>query len=155
VTQPRHRRQRLRSRLLGVLESERFRRDDRGAVAELAALLPVFILFAGLVTYAGRVGTAQADTEAAAQWAARTISASRDPEAAVANAEADAASTLEVGQAACRTMGFAPVITATQVTVTISCSVDVSDLILLPVPGSQTITGSGSEVRDQFREQGP
>jgi hypothetical protein len=38
------------------------------------------------------------------------------------------------------------------VTVTISCSVGVSDLILLPVPGSQTITGTATEVRDQFRE---
>jgi Flp pilus assembly protein TadG len=131
------------------------RRDDRGAVAELAALLPVFILFAGLVTYAGRVGTAQADTEAAAQWAARTISAARNPETAVADAQADAAATLEVGQAACTSMDFVPVITDTQVTVTISCSADASDLILLPVPGSQTITGTATEVRDQFRETEP
>ena len=130
-------------------------RDDRGAVAELAALLPVFILFAGLVTYAGRVGTAQADTEAAAQWAARTISAARNPETAVGDAQVDAANTLEVGQSACQSMDFAPVITDAQVTVTISCSVKASDLILLPVPGSQTITGTATEVRDQFRETEP
>jgi hypothetical protein len=129
------------------------RRDDRGAVAELAALLPVFILFAGLVTYAGRVETARTSTEAAAEWAARTISAARDPESAVPDAQADAASTLEVGQAACEWMGFAPDISETEVTVTISCTVDVSDLILLPVPGSQTITGTATEVRDRFREQ--
>jgi Flp pilus assembly protein TadG len=144
-----------RGRVTGRLWVAWTRRDDRGAVAELAALLPVFILFAGLVTYAGRVGTAHTSTEAAAQWAARTISVARDPGAAVADAEADAAETLEVGQAACQSMTFAPTITATEVTVTISCTVDVSDLILLPVPGTQTITGSASEVRDQFHEQAP
>jgi hypothetical protein len=45
-------------------------------------------------------------------------------------------------------MDFVPVITDIEV----SCSADASDLILLPVPGSQTITGTATEVRDQFRE---
>lgn len=128
-------------------------RDDRGsAAAQLAVLLPVFILFVGLVTYSGRSGEAQATTDAAARWAARTISIARHPADAMADAEADAASTLRVGRAACRTMAFSPVITDTEVTVTISCEVDVSELILLPVPGSRTIEASATEVRDRFVE---
>jgi hypothetical protein len=128
-------------------------RDDRGsAAAQLAVLLPGFILFFGLVTYSGRSGEAQAATDGAARWAARTISLARSPDDAVADAEADAASTLRVGRAACRTMDFSPVITDTEVTVTISCEVDVSELILLPVPGSRTIEASATEVRDRFVE---
>jgi hypothetical protein len=49
-------------------------------------------------------------------------------------------------------MAFSPVITDTEVTVTISCEVDVSELILLPVPGSRTIEASATEVRDRFVE---
>jgi Flp pilus assembly protein TadG len=128
-------------------------RGDRGAAAaELALLLPVFILFYGLVTYSGRSGEAQAVTDAAARWAARTISIARQPTDAVDDARTDAADTLQVGRAACRTMTFTPTVTDTDVTVSITCTVDVSELTLLPVPGTRTIQATASEVRDRFRE---
>jgi Flp pilus assembly protein TadG len=129
-------------------------RSERGsAAAQLAVLLPVFILFFGLVVYAGRHERAQATTESAARWAARTMSLARDPASRAGDAEADAAATLDVGSASCASMGFDYEISDTAVTVTITCQVDVSELMLLPVGGlDTTIQASGTEVRDQFRE---
>jgi hypothetical protein len=50
-------------------------------------------------------------------------------------------------------MGFSYTISDTAVTVTITCQVDVSELMLLPVGGLDTsIDASATEVRDQFRE---
>jgi hypothetical protein len=127
--------------------------DDRGsAAAQLAVLLPVFVLFYGLVTYSGRSATAQASTEGAARWAARTISIARDPSGAVGDAEADAAATLEVGSRACQVMDFAAVVSDSEVTVTITCEVDVSELMLLPIPGTRAIEATATEVRDRYRE---
>jgi Flp pilus assembly protein TadG len=130
-------------------------RSDRGsAAAQLAVLLPVFILFFGLVVYAGRTARAEATTESAARWAARTMSLARDPASRVGQAEADAAETLDVGEASCQTMGFDYEISDTAVTVTITCQVDVSELMLLPVGGlDTTIDATATEVRDQYRER--
>ena len=129
-------------------------RSDRGSAgAQLAVLLPVFILFFGLVVYAGREARAEAVTESAARWAARTMSLARDPATRAGEAEADAAATLDVGSASCASMGFSYTISETAVTVTITCQVDVSELMLLPVGGLDTsIDASATEVRDQFRE---
>jgi TadE-like protein len=133
----------------------RVRRDDAAsATVELAALLPVFILFFGLVTWWGRTADAQATADAAARWAARTISLARGPTEALAQAEADASTTVGEGRAACQTMGFEPAVTATEVTVTVTCTVDVSELLLLPVPGSSTITATATEPLDQYQERG-
>lgn len=127
--------------------------DDRGsAAAQLAVLLPVFVLFYGLVTYSGRSATAQASTEGAARWAARTISIAREPSGALGEAEADAAATLDVGSHACQTMDFTAAVSDSEVTVTISCEVDVSELMLLPIPGTRVIEATATEVRDRYRE---
>lgn len=131
----------------------RSRRDDAGsATVELAALLPVFILFFGLVTWWGRTADAQATADAAARWAARTISLAREPTEAFGQAEADASDTVREGRT-CQTMGFEPSVSATEVTVTVTCTVDVSELLLLPVPGSSTITATATEPLDQHRER--
>jgi hypothetical protein len=81
------------------------------------------------------------------------MSLAREPASRAGQAEADAAATLDVGSASCASMAFDYEISDTAVTVTITCQVDVSELMLLPVGGlDTTIQASGSEVRDQFRE---
>jgi hypothetical protein len=81
------------------------------------------------------------------------MSLARDPATRAGEAEADAAATLDVGSASCASMGFSYTISETAVTVTITCQVDVSELMLLPVGGLDTsIEASATEVRDQFRE---
>lgn len=132
------------------------RHGDRGAAAvELAVLLPVFILFFGLVTFWGRRSESEATATSAARWAARTLSLARDPAAAVADAEADALETVQAGRAACQTMEFAPDITDDTVTVSITCTLQAADLLLLPVPGTSTITVTATEPRDRYREDAP
>jgi hypothetical protein len=39
--------------------------------------------------------------------------------------------------------------------VTVTCSADLQEASVLPLPGSLTISGSASEVRDAFRERSP
>lgn len=132
----------------------RRRRDDRGAVSmEMVVLLPtVFVLILGFTTYVGRRSEGQAVTDAAARWAARTISIARDPAAAAGGAEADALDTVRAGRASCGEMSFSWSATDEDVTVTLSCTVDASELLLLPVPGTTTITSTATEPRDQYRE---
>lgn len=128
-------------------------RDDRGsAPVELAVLAIVSFLFIVFIVFAGRLNVGSAHTEAAARSAARTISAARDPQSAVGDAEADARNTVREGSAMCTSMGFQPDISADRVEVTISCEVDLSEATLLEVPGTMTVSASAAEVIDRYRE---
>ena len=129
---------------------------DRGSASvELAVLLPVFVLFFGLVVFWGRHAEGQAEIDAAARWAARSLSIARNPTEAAAAAEADAASTVGEGQPSCTSMAFSWSASDTEVNVTVTCTVDTSELLLLPFPGTATITASVVEPRDQYRENAP
>lgn len=130
-------------------------RSDRGsATVELVIAAPVFALLFALVVAAGRTQASRADVEAAAHGAARTITLARDPEAGVAQAEADAREALPTGSPTCRSMGWNAELTETRATVTITCTVDLSDAAMLPVPGALTVSASADEVFDVYREKG-
>lgn len=131
-------------------------RDDRGSVAvELVIIAPLFgLLLLGIVAV-GRVQNARADVEAAARMAARDLSIARDPHARLAAAEELVASTLDAGSPSCRTMRFTADVTDTRVDVTVSCVAELQAAALLPVPGSITVAGEATEVRDLHREAGP
>ena len=94
-----------------------------------------------------------AAVESAARHAARTISIARDPDAAAGVAEDDAAITVRLGSALCESMDFDPVVVDGEVTVTVTCQVDLSELALLPVPGT-TVQATATEVIDRHREGG-
>jgi hypothetical protein len=130
------------------------RDDDRGSAAtELIVLTVVSFAFVLVIVMAGRVNVGSAHTEAAARAAARTISLARDPASAVAAAEEEAALTAEEGTAVCTSMTFDAAITATQVTVTVTCQVDLSQVAgLLNVGGNQQVTGTATESIDPYRE---
>lgn len=147
-----------RSRLRAVAGRIRARwarldRDDRGsASAELAVLAVVSFLFVAFIVFAGRLNVGSAHAEAAARSAARAISVARDPQAAVAAAEDDARITVREGSAMCRSMSFSPGISTDEVTVTVSCQVDLAEATLLQVPGSMTVSATATEVLDRYRE---
>jgi len=131
----------------------RRRREDQGNVAvETAVLVPPLIALMALVVIIGRVSNSKLDIDAAAQSAARTVSIARSPEAAIADAEAAARSTLRVGSPTCREWRFQATTTPTQVTVEITCVVDLSAASMIPVPGNRTLVSSATEVLDQYRE---
>jgi Flp pilus assembly protein TadG len=132
----------------------RLRRDDRGEGALDISVMAVcfFVPCVLLLVYAGRMNAGHAAVESAARHAARTISISRDPTLALGVAEDDAAVTVRLGSAMCESMDFTPVVGDGEVTVTVTCQVDLSELALLPVPGTATVSATATEVIDRHRE---
>ena len=131
------------------------RRDfhSRGSASvELAVLAPLIGLLLGAVVLVGRVQLARGDVEGAARSAARDLSIARDPYAAIDIVRASLTDTLNVGSPTCRTLSFTPAIEPSRVAVTLSCTVDLQEAAVLPVPGSMSVSASASEVIDTYRE---
>ena len=129
-------------------------RGDRGngaldlTVMGMCFFVPVILL----LIFAGRVNSGHAAVESAARHAARTISIARDPGSAEGVAHSEAATTVREGSAMCLSMDFSAQIDAAQVEVTVSCQVDLSEIALLPVPGTRTASATAVEVIDRHRE---
>jgi Flp pilus assembly protein TadG len=129
------------------------RRSDQGSVSvELVVLTPAFALMIALVMLVGRTQASRADVDAAAHAAARSITLSRDPVTAAEIAHEATAERLEVGSPSCRSLGWDVDITPADVTVVVTCDVDLSEAALLPVPGVVSVTATSSEPVDRFRE---
>lgn len=128
--------------------------DDRGsAAAELVVLAVVSFMFVSVVIFAGKMNLGSAHAEAAARAAARTISLSRNPAGAVDEAQAQAQSIVDEGSAMCTDMTFNAAVGEDEVTVDITCVVDLSEATLAELPGSLTVTADATESIDQFRER--
>jgi Flp pilus assembly protein TadG len=133
----------------------RRRTDERGSASvELAILAPLVGLLLGVVVLVGRVQLARADIEGAARSAARDLSISRDPHLAADEVRLALLETLDVGSPTCRTLSFSPEIGSTEVSVTVTCTVDLQEAAVLPVPGSMSVSASASAVIDTYREGG-
>ncbi len=131
----------------------RRRWGERGSVSvELVILAPLFGLLMGVIVLFGRVQNSRADIEASARSAARTLALSRSPGAGVGAVTDEVSSALGEGSAACRDMDLRADIDAQQVTVTVSCVVDLADAGILPIDTSITLSGSATEVLDQLKE---
>jgi hypothetical protein len=129
------------------------RARDRGdGTLQLPLVVIVFVGFAALIAFCGRVNDSHARVDAAARYSARTISLARDPAAAIDAARADAAATVHPGSTTCRSMDFDATIEAGQVTVTLMCIVDLSDVDLLGIPGDYQVTAIAEEPLDLWRE---
>ena len=137
-------------------------RDQRGSAAIEAAIgVPAFVLFVGLIIYGGRTATTHQSLESAAADAARTASIARDPEAAVTGARQTAAASISNQQIGCHDItvvvdttdfGKAPG-QAGQVTVQLSCRLDLADLAVPGVPGTRVLTATMSSPLDTWRQQ--
>jgi hypothetical protein len=131
-------------------------RDDRGSgVVQLPIMAGTFILFVMLLVFIGRVNSGHAAAESAARYAARTIAIARDPAAAVPVAQDQSADTAEAGSAKCRSMDFTHTIDDEQVSVTVTCQVDLAEVNILGVPGRWEATATASEPIDAYRETSP
>ncbi|MGD9798870.1 MAG: TadE/TadG family type IV pilus assembly protein [Microbacteriaceae bacterium] len=128
-------------------------RDGRGSASvELAILAPLVGLLLGALVLVGRVQLARADVEGAARSAARDLSIARDPYLAADMVRAGLMTTLDVGSPTCRTLSFMPDIGSARVAVTLTCTVDLSEAAVLPVPGSMSVSATAAEVIDTYRE---
>ena len=137
-------------------------RGDEGSVAiEAAIVIPPLIMFVCLALAGGRLVTSGAKIDAAAEDAAREASIHRTAASAQAAAQAAATESLTDQGIACATSSVAidtsglsvPVGQVGTVTVTVNCTVNLSDL-LLPVPGAKTLRSTATSVVDQYRMRG-
>lgn len=138
------------------------RRRDEGSVAiEAAIVLPSLIMFLCLAIAGGRIVTSQAKIDAAAEDAAREASIHRTAAAAQSAALAAATESLTDQGISCasttvhiNTSGLnVPVGQVGTVTVAVSCTVELTDLLLPGVPGARTLGASATSVVDQWRER--
>ncbi|MEV6056447.1 TadE family protein [Streptomyces sp. NPDC052107] len=138
------------------------RGDEGSAAIEAAIVLPCLIMFVCLAIAGGRIITSGSKIDAAAQDAAREASIHRTAASAQSAAQAAAAESLDDQGIKCastsvrvNTGGLSvPVGQVGAVTVTVTCTVDLSDLLLPGVPGAKTLTASATSVVDQYRMRG-
>ncbi|BFV56017.1 pilus assembly protein [Kitasatospora sp. CMC57] len=139
--------------------------DDRGSAAlEAAIVAPVLVVFVLIAIAAGRIQSTGGVVDAAARSAARAASLARTPEGAQQAADQAVREAVGGQEARCRELSTLPVEYGTldtptgrlnTVTVRVSCTVLLSDLLMDAVPGSKTMTASFTSVLDHYRGTEP
>ncbi|OEJ30015.1 TadE/TadG family type IV pilus assembly protein [Streptomyces subrutilus] len=136
--------------------------EDRGSEAIAAAIVtPLLLMLLCLAIAGGRIVTSGAKVDAAAEDAARAASISRTYASAQTEAAAAAARSLNDQGIQCASTstsidssGLAvPLGQVGTVTVTVSCTVPLADLLLAGVPGNKTMTSSFTSVVDAYRSR--
>lgn len=130
--------------------------EESGAVAtELVLLTPLLLLMLFFVVALGRMVAGRLDVDGAAAQAARAASIARDPATATAMARQAATTALASDHVTC---GHLAVATDTadftpggQVSVTVTCTVDLADLVGLRLPASQAMSSTATSVIDAYR----
>lgn len=134
---------------------------ERGSVPiEVAIVAPALLMLLFLGLAAGRLVEAGNKVDAAAEDAAREASLSRSQATATSAASSAAKESLTGADMSCQQRHVdadtsalaAPVGEVAEVTVTVRCTVSWADL-LLPAPGTKTVTGQFSSTVDAFRER--
>ncbi|MCC8245030.1 pilus assembly protein [Saccharothrix sp. NEAU-S10] len=133
-----------------------WRADNGSVAAEVTIATPFLVMllvFVGVVIHRGVDARIRIDD--AAHQAARAASIERTPAAATAAARSTAASALSQFGAACASLsvdtttgGLRP---GGTVSVTVSCSVDFGDALILGVPGGKTLSATSVEPVDLWR----
>jgi Flp pilus assembly protein TadG len=134
----------------------RLRTEESGSVAtELVLLTPLLLLMLLFVVALGRTVSARMEVDGAAAQAARAASIARDPATATAMAQQAATTALGSDHVTCAnltvttdTADFEP---GGQVAVTVTCTVDLADLVGLRLPASQSISSTSTSVIDVYR----
>lgn len=146
-------------RLLGLLRSS----DERGSTSlEAAIVVPAFLLFVGLIIFAGRTALAHQAVQSAAYDAARAASLARSPDVAERAARDAVAQTLSNLELRCAETSVvvdtsalsAPLGEYGTVAAEVTCVVDLGDLAVPGMPGTRTVRVSMSSPVDAFRERG-
>ena len=138
--------------------------DDRGsAVLEFVALLPVHMSFIMAVVFIGKINNSWANVDAASRSAARTMSIgiNRNVGAAEELARSQAADMVDAGGSFCtnadsffraEVVPNDPPVDPSVVTVTITCTVDLSQATGMGLPGTYEVSSFSTEVIDPYRE---
>ncbi|MEU5281159.1 TadE family protein [Streptomyces asoensis] len=142
--------------------ARRLRSDEGSAAIEAAIILPSLIMFLCLAIAGGRIVTSGAKIDSATENAAREASIHRTAAAAQGAAQSAAAQSLDDQGITCSSTSVrvdtgglsVPVGQVGTVTVTVTCTVNLSDLLLPGVPGVKTLTSTATSVVDQYRQRG-
>jgi Flp pilus assembly protein TadG len=133
----------------------RWREQEGGAAIELVLVTPLLLMFALLAVSFGRLASARLQVNDAAAQAARAASIARDPGTAAAEARRTAMASLAGHHLTCSpatvavdTSAFRP---GGAVTARITCTVALSDLAPLPLPGRETVHAAATSPIDVFR----
>ena len=133
----------------------RFRGERGSAATELVILVPMAVLLVGFIILVGRLSTTNQDVTSASRDAARAASVRQFPDAASADGTAAATVTLANRNVSCQTLTVEVDTTQLQpggqVTVTVTCTVGLNDIVGLGIPGNRTITSTSTAVVDKFR----
>ncbi|MFE4580520.1 TadE/TadG family type IV pilus assembly protein [Streptomyces chartreusis] len=142
--------------------ARRLRGDDGSAAIEAAIVLPALVMFLCMAIAGGRIVTSGAKIDAAAEDAAREASIHRTADAAQGAAQAAAAESLNDQGITCTSTSVAintgglnvPVGQVATVTATVTCTVNLSDLLLPGVPGAKALESTATSVVDMYRQRG-
>ena len=130
-------------------------RERGSAAAELVLVAPFLFLLLLFAVAAGRLVQARLDVDSAAQQAARAASLARAPAAASAQATQVAQAALAGQSVSCDPAVITPDLgdfePGGEVTVQVTCTVRLSDLSLLHIPGTETITAVSTAPIDVYR----
>jgi len=129
---------------------------DVGSVTtETVIVTPIAVVLLCLIAFVGRTASARGQVDDAARDAARAASLEREAGSALAAAQMTAATSLASNGATCAatdvvvdTAAFTP---GGRVAVTVRCDIALSDLGLLGVSGTRTVTSTRVSVVDQYR----
>ena len=135
------------------------RDPDRGSNAlSLVIVAPVVIVLLLLVVAFGRYAYGRQLVEQASAAAARAASLATSAGQAQQRAQSAAAASLADGGVSCTgtsldvNADFRP---GGTVTVTLSCTADLTDLTMAGVPGSTTVTSTSSSIIENYRQVQP
>lgn len=136
-------------------------RGERGlsASVEAAIILPVLVLFLGLLISLVRVSIAQQHVDSAAASGARAASLERGSRAAESAARDAVEAALVASDTGCSTLQVgveaaaleAPLASAGSVRVEITCEASLSDVALPLIPGGVTLNSARSSPVDPLR----
>ncbi len=137
------------------------KREEQGAAClEAVLLVPLFVLMAMVAVLGGRLAWARSGIESTAQDAARAVALERSP----AEGQRRGSRLAQTGLADLACLDSRIDIDAValarsagstgEVSVTITCTVSLSDLVLPGVPGHITVTSRGTAAIDTYRKRG-
>ncbi len=137
--------------------------SERGSMSlELAVIAPALLVLIGLIVGAGRVALGEQAVQQAAAQAARDVTLSRTPEAGAA-AGRDTAERVLAGQGlhctssstsvSAAALGYPPGTPGT-VTVSVTCRVELSDLMVPGLPGGKTLQAEVSMPTNPYVSSG-
>ncbi|WP_059007934.1 TadE/TadG family type IV pilus assembly protein [Streptomyces specialis] len=133
----------------------RNRFGDRGsASAELVLLLPVLILVLYVVVYCERGSDTRMRLDDAAHQAARAASQARTPGQAADAARATATAALDEAGVACQAVTVqldGTLEPGSTVTATLTCTIGLQDLAMIPMPGTTTLDARFTAPVDLYR----